>query len=117
MLASDGRVSKDRPSAPFQYKVRRLPDRRCDVLLTRLCTLCTVQQHIASLAYLGRYAALSDFTGSDYAGVKGAKLTGTLSWLFWRSAYLSSLGSWRNRLQVPMDWARTLIFGRDVNSF
>ena len=77
--------------------------------------MCT--QHIGSLAYLGRYMALSDFTGSDYGGVRGAKLKGWASWFFWRSAYLSSLGSWRNRLQVPMDWLRTFIFGRDINSF
>ena len=139
-------------------------------------TPAPTQQHIGSLAYVGSYAAVSDFTRSAY--VKGAKLTGFASvrvavagaaachpvamlkpsaldaclvkqWLFWRSAYLSQQGSWRNRLQVqyvhtphtqssresptrhwavlalpfvcvpqvPLDWLRTLVFGRDINSF
>ena len=34
-----------------------------------------------------------------------------------RSAYLTKLGSWRNRMQVPLDWLRTLLFGRDTTQF
>jgi NADH dehydrogenase FAD-containing subunit len=50
-------------------------------------------------------------------GLKGKRLTGFVAWVLWRSVYLTKLGSWRNRLQVPMDWSRTLLFGRDTNYF
>ena len=43
--------------------------------------------------------------------------TGFNSWLLWRSAYLTRLGSWRLRMQVPMDWTKTLLFGRDTSRF
>lgn len=93
MLSEGQDIRTAIPSRPFEYK------------------------HTASLAYLGGYTALSDFTQSDFEVARGAKLTGAASWFFWRSAYLSSLGSWRNRLQVPFDWLRTLVFGRDINAF
>lgn len=78
--------------------------------------------HAGSLAYLGGFTALSDFTQADAAvsratGLSGKRLTGWLAWLTWRSVYLTQQGTWRNRLQVPMDWTRTLIFGRDTNDF
>ena len=40
---------------------------------------------------------------------------GVPSWLLWRSAYLTRLGSWRLRMQVPIDWMKTLLFGRDIS--
>uniref|UniRef100_A0AC34F3K7 FAD/NAD(P)-binding domain-containing protein n=1 Tax=Panagrolaimus sp. ES5 TaxID=591445 RepID=A0AC34F3K7_9BILA len=61
------------------------------------------------LAYIGDYKALSD--------LPEFKLKGITSWLLWRSAYLTRLGSWRLRLQVPLDWLKTLIFGRDTSRF
>ena len=63
------------------------------------------------LAYIGEYQAVSNLP------TKYGKLTGFKSWLLWRSVYLTKLGSWRNRLQVPFDWARTFFFGRDTSRF
>jgi NADH:ubiquinone reductase (non-electrogenic) len=65
---------------------------------------------------------VSDFSRVDanqwpWRLVDGLKLRGWLSWFVWRSAYLTSLGSWRNRIQVPLDWIRVFIFGRDVTNF
>ncbi|MDR3739095.1 MAG: hypothetical protein P4L40_08740 [Terracidiphilus sp.] len=51
------------------------------------------------------------------SALRGTTLKGMVSWLVWRSAYLTKLGSWRNRLQVPVDWLRTLLFGRDISNF
>lgn len=42
---------------------------------------------------------------------------GFFAWMVWRFAYLSKLGSLRNKLQVPLDWFKTSLFGRDVSSF
>ena len=63
------------------------------------------------LAYIGEYQAVSNLP------TKYGKLTGFKSWLLWRSVYLTKLGSWRNRFQVPFDWARTFFFGRDTSRF
>jgi NADH:ubiquinone reductase (non-electrogenic) len=40
-------------------------------------------------------------------------MAGFASWLMWRSAYLTRVVSWRNRFYVAVNWATTLVFGRD----
>jgi len=79
-------------------------------------------EHAGSLAYVGSFSALADMKDAEAAvtqatGLKGKRLRGFAAWILWRSVYLTKLGSWRNRLQVPMDWSRTLLFGRDTNYF
>ncbi|XP_049849001.1 probable NADH dehydrogenase [Schistocerca gregaria] len=44
--------------------------------------------------------------------LKGA---GWLEFVIWRSVYLSKIRSWKNRLEIPYEWLRTWIWGRDVN--
>jgi len=66
---------------------------------------------LGMLAYIGEYDALADLP------FKGGKLTGFKTWFLWRSAYLTRLGSWRLRMQVPFDWTRTFLFGRDTSKF
>lgn len=66
---------------------------------------------LGMLAYIGQYDALADLP------FKGGKLTGFKTWFLWRSAYLTRLGSWRLRMQVPFDWTRTFLFGRDTSKF
>ncbi|XP_041347416.1 internal alternative NAD(P)H-ubiquinone oxidoreductase A1, mitochondrial-like [Gigantopelta aegis] len=61
------------------------------------------------MTYIGGYQALAD--------TPEIKLQGFPSWVLWRSAYLTRLGSWRLRMQVPMDWMKTLVFGRDISRF
>jgi len=61
------------------------------------------------LAYVGGFKAVTD--------TPAAKFSGITSWFLWRSAYLTRLGSWRLRLQVPMDWSKTMMFGRDTSYF
>ncbi|KAH9525427.1 Internal alternative NAD(P)H-ubiquinone oxidoreductase A1, mitochondrial [Bulinus truncatus] len=64
-------------------------------------------QSLGMLAYIGRYQGLSDTPQLKFKGVA--------SWFLWRSAYLTRLGSWRLRMQVPLDWTKTLMFGRDTS--
>lgn len=61
------------------------------------------------LAYIGSYKSALD-TGF-FSG------TGWLEFLAWRSVYLSRLGSWKQRLMVPYNWLKTMIWGRDVSHF
>ncbi|XP_062187120.1 internal alternative NAD(P)H-ubiquinone oxidoreductase A1, mitochondrial-like [Phragmites australis] len=70
-----------------------------------------VYKHIGSMASVGRYKALVDLRENKDA--KGVSMAGFVSWLMWRSAYLTRVVSWRNRFYVAMNWATTLVFGRD----
>ena len=83
-------------------------------------------RHRGSLAMLGSLAGAADFTAVARTGgargvadvalgpLRGATLRGAAAWLLWRSAYLTKLGRWRNRMQVPADWVRAAVFGRDT---
>ncbi|KAH7140730.1 hypothetical protein EDB81DRAFT_63185 [Dactylonectria macrodidyma] len=67
--------------------------------------------HQGSLAYIGSEKAVADvpwFNGNFAAG-------GSLTFLFWRSAYLSMCFSTRNRILVILDWLKSKAFGRDVS--
>ncbi|PUZ72499.1 hypothetical protein GQ55_2G399000 [Panicum hallii var. hallii] len=70
-----------------------------------------VYKHIGSMASVGRYKALVDLRENKDA--KGVSMAGFISWLMWRSAYLTRVVSWRNRFYVAVNWATTLVFGRD----
>lgn len=74
------------------------------------------------MAYIGGFDALAELahpsnTPSSDLHTRSAKIKGLLSFMIWRSAYLTKLGSWRLRLQVPIDWTKTLLFGRDISRF
>lgn len=49
--------------------------------------------------------------------LRGISMTGLISWFIWRSAYLTRVISWRNRCYVAINWAITLVFGRDDSRF
>lgn len=70
-----------------------------------------VYKHLGSMASVGRYKALVDLRQSKDA--KGISHAGFISWLIWRSAYLTRVLSWRNRFYVAVNWGTTLVFGRD----
>lgn len=72
-----------------------------------------VYKHLGSMATVGRYKALVDLRQSQES--KGYSWAGFLSWLVWRSAYLTRVVSWRNRFYVAVNWATTFVFGRDIS--
>lgn len=66
-------------------------------------------RHMGMLAYIGDRRALADtqyFKGYGFA-----------TWIFWRSAYVTKLVSFKNKILVLFDWLKTSIFGRDVSRF
>ncbi|TFK24008.1 NADH dehydrogenase [Coprinopsis marcescibilis] len=67
--------------------------------------------HQGSLAYIGSDRAIADlpFMNGNVA------TAGVATYLFWRSAYLSTLFSLRNRTLVATDWLKVKLFGRDVS--
>jgi NADH:ubiquinone reductase (non-electrogenic) len=68
-----------------------------------------VYKPMGMLAYVGGNRAVADLPG-----VKGS---GFLTFLFWRSVYLSKLVSPRNRILVLFDWIKSHVLGRDLSRF
>ena len=66
-------------------------------------------RHMGMLAYVGNRTALA-----DTAYLKGH---GFATWLFWRSAYVTKLVSFKNKILVLFDWFKTMMFGRDISRF
>ncbi|KAF8634754.1 hypothetical protein AX15_000720 [Amanita polypyramis BW_CC] len=67
--------------------------------------------HQGSLAYIGSEKAIAELPFMNGAIASG----GVATYLFWRSAYLSTLFSLRNRTLVATDWLKVKLFGRDVS--
>ncbi|KAI9369258.1 hypothetical protein BJX61DRAFT_545736 [Aspergillus egyptiacus] len=67
--------------------------------------------HQGSLAYIGKERAVADISWLSGNIASG----GTMTYLFWRSAYLSMCFSTRNRVLVAVDWVKAKLFGRDVS--
>ena len=65
--------------------------------------------HHGMLAYIGDDSAIADL-----AAIKGK---GRTTYLLWRSAYLTRLVSWKNKMLVLFDWFKTFLFGRDISRF
>ncbi len=68
-----------------------------------------IYHHRGMLAYIGSNRALADLPQ-----VKGR---GFSTWIFWRSAYLTKLVSWKNKVLVVFDWMKAFVFGRDSSRF
>jgi NADH:ubiquinone reductase (non-electrogenic) len=67
--------------------------------------------HQGSLAYIGSEKAVADIRWLNGNLASGGEIT----FLFWRSAYLSMCFSTRNRVLVVVDWLKSKCFGRDVS--
>lgn len=66
-------------------------------------------KHMGMMAYIGQRKALAE--------MKTVKGKGFSTFVFWRSAYLTKLMSWKNKILVIFDWIRTFMFGRDISQF
>lgn len=64
-----------------------------------------------ALAYIGSDKAIADI---PIAGGTTVAASGTSTYYFWRSAYLSMLFSLRSRSQVLADWCHVSLYGRDI---
>lgn len=69
-------------------------------------------QHQGSLAYIGSERAVADLVWGDWSNVTTG---GTLTFLFWRSAYIYMCLSVKNQILVILDWAKVSMFGRDCS--
>lgn len=117
LAAPSGSTAKGGAPAAHVQALQGMHPRTAELLL-QAPTAPFTYTHRGSLAMLGSYLAVSDFSsGGPVPAMSGTTMKGVVSWLLWRSAYLTKLGEWRNRVQVPLDWLRTFVFGRDVTAF
>ncbi|VEU20791.1 DEKNAAC101752 [Brettanomyces naardenensis] len=69
-------------------------------------------RHQGSLAYIGTERAVADLSWGSWSTVA---LGGSLTFLFWRTAYVSMMLGMRNKILVMTDWLKVAIFGRDCS--
>lgn len=69
-------------------------------------------RHLGSMASLGGHSAVLELGDPQR---RRLSLAGFLSWVAWRSAYLTRLGSIPKRLAVAFDWTMSMLFGRDLS--
>jgi len=81
------RIAHDRRIRPFRFK------------------------NLGMLAYVGEARALADVPHVRFSW------RGFLTYLFWRSAYLTRLVTFKNKVLVLFDWIKTFVFGRDLSRF
>ncbi|KAH8890762.1 FAD/NAD(P)-binding domain-containing protein [Thozetella sp. PMI_491] len=62
-----------------------------------------------TLTYLGSWKAIHQSSADE--------LKGWVAWVVWRGAYLTKSMSIRNKIMVPVYWAISWLFGRDINRF
>lgn len=67
--------------------------------------------NLGMLAYVGSSRALADIPRIRFSW------KGFVTFLFWRSAYLTRLVSVKNKVLVFFDWCKTMVFGRDLSRF
>lgn len=68
--------------------------------------------HQGALAYIGSERAVADLSWGDWSTVT---LGGSMTFFFWRSAYVTMLLGIRNKIFVVSDWLKVGIFGRDCS--
>ncbi|CAO3660386.1 unnamed protein product [Rhizopus stolonifer] len=68
--------------------------------------------HNGSLCYIGSEKAIADVPMGPLGNLASG---GAATFIFWRSAYLSNLFSFRNRALVLLDWIKTSTLGRDIS--
>lgn len=73
-------------------------------------------RHLGSMATVGGLSAVLQLgdsgggaSGTLRVGPKRLNIAGFVSWVAWRSAYLTRLGTFRARLQVAFDWSVTML--------
>lgn len=69
-------------------------------------------KHLGSMASIGGTSAVLELGD---ASKPSFSMAGFSSWVAWRSAYLTRLGTLKHRMYVAGDWALTLLFGRDIS--
>lgn len=100
----------------YQYLAKKEPERaeKYSQKLERVkkSMLPFKYNHQGSLAYIGSDRAVADLSWGSWSTVA---LGGSLTFLFWRTAYVSMLLGIKSKILVVTDWLKVSIFGRDCS--
>lgn len=105
------------PLPPTAQKAQSQAQYLLQILRGKQSTQPYIFHNKGMMAYLGSFEGLFELKNPRNDKSAWAKLHGWKAWFLWRSAYLTKLGSWRLRLQVPLDWLKALVVGRDISRF
>lgn len=105
-LANGATAPEDKKTVSSEIEVKAKALRRTKRLMPFQYT------HQGSLAYIGSDRAIADLSWGEGNNMSSS---GQLTYLFWRSAYVSMVFSTRNKMLVIMDWLKVKMFGRDVS--
>ncbi|CAF2928977.1 unnamed protein product [Rotaria sp. Silwood2] len=74
---------------------------------------------MGSLAYVGRDAAVVDFTGSKlFLNIFNLKpLSGRDADYLWKSFYFAEMFTGRTKTLLAFDWIRIQTYGRDISRY
>lgn len=88
-----------------------------DQLLTLAYSYIGSDRAIADLPFMNGNVSVTDSNPSLDCSISAFQFAtgGVATYLFWRSAYLSTLFSLRNRTLVATDWIKVKLFGRWVS--
>ncbi|KAL4425486.1 hypothetical protein ABPG75_009502 [Micractinium tetrahymenae] len=70
--------------------------------------------NLGILAYLGNESALTQI---ELPFGRKLKLAGELSYLIYKSVYITKQVSFRNRVLILVDWVKAKVFGRDLSNY
>jgi len=73
-----------------------------------------VYKHLGSMASMGSVGSVASLGGLK-ASESHWNLRGLTAWFMWRSAYVTRLGAWRNRLSAALNWCTASLFGRNLS--
>ena len=73
-----------------------------------------VYKHLGSMASMGNVGSVASL-GPLKHSESHWNLKGITAWLMWRSAYVTRLGAWRNRLGAALNWVTASMFGRNLS--
>ena len=74
-----------------------------------------VYRSVGSMLTVGGRTAVIELPRRITSGPGMFSWAGFTSWVAWRSAYLTKLGTFKSRLFVMTNWTLTMVFGRDIS--
>lgn len=72
-------------------------------------------KRLGAMASVGGHTAIVELGGDTSGRHPLLSWGGFSSWVAWRSAYLTRLGSMKHRAYVASNWTLSLLFGRDIS--
>src|SRR5215471_10959467 len=94
------------PTAQFAVRQAQQLARNLAAALTSRPTRPFSFRPLGIMASIGHHNAVAE--------VHGLRLSGFVAWFFWRAVYLAKMPTLARKIEVAVDWARSIIFPTNV---